>query len=91
MGCYGGKKKKKAIGRVANYYQKNKVAAIQIFSGKVKKGDTLLIIGDTTGVKEIKIDHMEIDHKSVDEIKHKEMFAIKIKDVRKGDQVYKYE
>ena len=87
----GGKKRKKSIGRIANYYKKNKVAAIQIFSGKVKKGDVLLIIGDTTGVKEVKVDHMEIDHKEVKEIKHKELFAIKIKDVRKGDQVYKYE
>lgn len=43
-------KRKEYIGKVINYYKKNKIAYFSIESGIVQVGDELLIIGKTTGV-----------------------------------------
>lgn len=53
---YGSKAttRKEYIGRVINYYKKNKVAYISVESGEIKTNDDLLIIGPTTGVVELK-------------------------------------
>ncbi|MBT8386494.1 MAG: U32 family peptidase [Ignavibacteria bacterium] len=48
-------KKKEYIGKVLNYFQKAKVAHILIESGSLKQNDDLLILGETTGVVEIKL------------------------------------
>ena len=47
-------KRKEYLGKVLNYYQKAKVAHILIESGSLQINDDLLIIGETTGVVEIK-------------------------------------
>ena len=48
-------KKKEYLGKVLNYFQKAKVAHILIESGSLNQNDDLLIIGETTGVVEIKV------------------------------------
>ncbi len=48
-------KKKEYLGKVLNYFQKPKVAYILIESGSLNQNDDLLIIGETTGVVEIKV------------------------------------
>ena len=47
-------KRKEYLGKVLNYYQKAKVAHVLIESGSLQINDNLLIIGETTGVVEIK-------------------------------------
>ncbi len=44
------------IGRVINYYKKSRVVYVKLEAGELKKGDTLYIMGETTGVAEIKLD-----------------------------------
>ncbi len=48
-------KKKEYLGKVLNYFQKAKAAHILIESGSLNQNDDLLIIGETTGVVEIKV------------------------------------
>jgi putative protease len=48
-------KKKEYLGKILNYFQKAKVAHILIESGSLNQNDDLLIIGETTGVVEIKV------------------------------------
>jgi len=48
-------KRKEYLGKVINYFQKAKVAHVLIESGSVNENDDLLIIGETTGVVEIKV------------------------------------
>ena len=80
--------KKVNIGRVENYLSKKNVAVIKIFSGEIKKGDELIIIGNKTGVKEIKVNEMEINHHSVERA-GKGLVAVKIKGIRENDKVYR--
>lgn len=49
-------KRKEYLGKVLNYYQKVKVAHVLIESGSLQINDDLLIIGETTGVVEIKLE-----------------------------------
>ncbi len=44
------------LGKVLNYFQKAKVAHVLIESGSVKENNELLIIGETTGVVEVKLE-----------------------------------
>ena len=50
--------KKVYLGKVINYYKKPKVAHIRIESGNIKDNTDLLIMGDTTGIVEIKLKKM---------------------------------
>ena len=43
------------MGKVLNYFHKAKAAHILIESGSLNQNDDLLIIGETTGVVEIKV------------------------------------
>jgi len=77
------------IGFVSNYYSKISVAAVEITNGTVSLGDTLRFLGHTTNF-EIKVDSMQIEHKSVTEAKKGDSFGVKIPErARRGDRVYK--
>ena len=80
---------KKDIGQVVNYYNKVKAAEIRIWDD-LKIGDKLLIQGQTTGSINHTIDSMQIDGKSVTEVKKGSNVAIAIPTkVRQNDFVYK--
>lgn len=88
---YGSKSKKvkQFIGTVVNYFKKPQVAEIKLNTGKLSIGDTILIIGPTTGCIEHKCKSMQINDKNVESIKKGESVGIKIDTiVRKNDQVY---
>ncbi|EKD43301.1 MAG: hypothetical protein ACD_72C00357G0004 [uncultured bacterium] len=51
------------IGRVTNYFKKNKVAEFSIESGDLSIGDDLLIIGDNTGVLKFKLENFYLNDK----------------------------
>ncbi|NNG26568.1 MAG: U32 family peptidase, partial [Ignavibacteriaceae bacterium] len=51
-------RRKEYLGKVINYFQKAKVAHVLIESGSINENDDLLIIGETTGVVEIKVSNL---------------------------------
>jgi len=88
---YGSKAstRKKYIGFVKNYYKKVGVAEIKLEAGSMKKGDSLLIIGNKTGVAEEKADSMQIKKKGVEKAEKGLSVGIKTKNIlRKNDRVY---
>lgn len=80
--------KKEFIGKIGHYFDKIQVAAVKINSGKIKIGDDLIVLGNTSGVINIKIERMEINNKPVKEAQKGQEIGIKIPRARKGDKVY---
>ena len=88
---YGSKSKmtKKSLGIVKNYYPKAKAAEIKLEGNKLNTGDTILIIGSTTGCVEMKVDSMEINGRKVENVKKGLSVGIKVAEkVRKNDMAY---
>jgi len=81
-------RKKVYIGKVVNYYRKNKVAAVKIENNELNVGDEIIIIGNKTGVYQTKIKSMEIENKKVEKVKKNLVGILLNKRVRKGDKVY---
>ena len=80
--------KKHFIGKVTHYFDKVKVAAIKLNS-ELKLGDEIVIIGKTTGIVNLKVSSMEINHKSVIKAGRGKEIGIKVPSlVRKNDEVY---
>lgn len=46
------------LGRVLNYYKKSKIAHVLIEAGSVHQNDDLVVMGETTGVAELKLTNM---------------------------------
>ena len=79
----------KEIGVVSNYFSNISVAAVEITGGTVSVGDTLHFLGHTTDF-ESRISSMQIEHKSVTEVKKGDSVGIKVAEkVREKDKVYK--
>jgi len=77
------------VGKVASYFKKIDVAAIDITHGTLKAGDTIHVQGHTTDFTQ-KVDSMQIEHQSVQEAKAGDSVGIKVNDaVRHGDAIYK--
>jgi len=81
------KEKKHYVGKVIHYFTKIKVASIKLVS-ELKIGDNIIIIGEKTGLKKSKIEHMEINKKLVQIGKKSEEIALKLSKVKKNDKVY---
>jgi len=81
--------RKEYLGKVINYFQKAKVAHILIESGSLKHDDDLLIIGETTGVVEIKVSSfLRNDEAATSAEKGDEVTFTIDKLVRPRDKVY---
>ena len=77
------------IGFVSHYFSKISVAAIEITDGTVSVGDMLHFLGHTTDF-ESTAHSMQIEHKSVTEVKKGDSVGVKVPEkVREGDKVYK--
>lgn len=86
------KKEKTFVGKVIHYYPKAKVAHIRIKAREVSADDTLLFIGDRTGVVEQSIDSFWVDDKPASKAVQGEECTIKMNEpVRDGDNVYLWE
>ena len=81
-------KRKIYVGKIINYYSNKKVMVVKVENDGLKIGEDILIIGNTTGVVEMKINSMEIDKKPINEIKRGLVGILADKNVRKGDKVY---
>jgi putative protease len=77
------------IGVVNHYYSHLGVAVIQLNDDRVQVGETILIKGHTTDLRQ-QIESIEIDHQSVQEASAGQVFGVKVRDhVREHDQIYK--
>ena len=78
----------KEVGMVSDFFAHPVVAGID-FTGTIKTGDTIHIVGHTTDM-ELAVDSMEIDRVHVNEAKKGQSIGIKVPDrVRRGDKVFK--
>ena len=77
------------VGVVVKFFAKPSVAAIQVTSGSIKKGDVLKFKGHTTDFTDTEAS-VQIDNKAVDEAPSGSMIGIKVKErVRESDKVYR--
>ncbi len=84
-------KRKLYIGKITNYFTKLNVAEIKLENGDLKKGDTILITGPTTGVVEYIADEIRVDLKVTEIALKGELCSIKTEDyLRRSDKVYKW-
>lgn len=90
-GVYGSKatKDKILVGKVNNYYQKPKVALIEIESGEITVGDEIMFTGPTTGVLKSKLIQINLDDKIVKRAVKGNLITIPFETVlRKNDKFY---
>jgi len=82
------KEKKVYAGKVIHFWPKISVAAVHLFGNSLKIGDEIYIIGNKTGVKRVKINTMEIEHKKVKIAEKGSLVGVKLPYCRKGDEIY---
>ncbi len=84
-------KRKIYLGKITNYFTKLNVAEIKLENGDLVKGDTILIMGPTTGVVEYVIDEIRVDLDPTEKAMKGELCSIKTPDfLRRSDKVYKW-
>jgi putative protease len=84
-------KRKLYIGKITNYFTRLNVAEIKLENGDLKKGDTILVSGPTTGVVEYVIDEIRVDLKTTETALKGELCSIRTPDyLRRSDKVYKW-
>jgi len=82
-------KRKEYLGKVLNYFQKVKIAHVLIESGSVKENNELLIIGETTGVVQVKLKGIMRNDLLSDEAGRGDEITFVVNDlVRPRDKVY---
>lgn len=54
------------VGKVVNYFKKTKIAQVKIESQNLELGNSGYVIGDTTGVVDVKFDTMQVDGNEVE-------------------------
>jgi putative protease len=84
-------KRKIYLGKITNYFTKLNVAEIRLENGDLKRGETILITGPTTGIIEYEVNEIRVDLKETDKALKGEFCSIKITDfLRRSDKVYKW-
>ena len=79
---------KELLGEISNYFKNISVAAFVITNGKLKVGDNIQIKGSTTDFT-IKVESIQLEHKSIEVAKSGDDIGIKVNQkARKGDKVY---
>ncbi len=80
---------KEFVGTVDHYYPKTKIAQIKMQSGKVSKGDQLIITGKSTGAIHSTISVIQRDHQEISTAEKSDLITIPFFErVRKNDKVY---
>ena len=60
-------KKKIYLGKVTNWFDRIGVAEITVETNPLHKGDSIMVIGQTTGVAELSVDDMRVNFETVEE------------------------
>ncbi len=77
------------VGKVLNYFKKPKAAHILLESGRLKLNDRILIIGETTGLVDLKLGKIIVDEKTKYTAKKgDEVTFVTPELVRRNDKVY---
>ena len=91
-------RKKVYCGKVSNWFDRLGVAEIAVESAPIKKGDSLMAIGETTGVVEFKADDIRVNFESTDLAPKGVRCSVAVDasdspdgKLRRGDKVYIWE
>lgn len=80
------------VGKCTNFFKNIMVAEFQAEAAEVKKGELLLITGETTGAVETLPDELRVGHpvaQPVEVVRQGELFSVKMSEVcRRGDKLY---
>lgn len=91
---YGNKatKKKTYVGKVTNYFSNIGVAEILVETGEISVGNTLLMVGPSTGVVELKAEEIRVELQPVQKAVKGEFCSIAVPErLRRSDKVYLFE
>ncbi len=78
------------VGKVTNYFSRLQVAEIKMETHDLKTGDSILILGPTTGVYEDVVNEIRVDLQTVQQTIKGETCSISTREViRRNDKVYK--
>ena len=82
--------KKVYTGKVTNYFSRIGVAEVLIETGELQLGDTLVIIGPTTGAIETEIKELRVNEINCETAKKGERCSLPLEQaIRRSDKVYK--
>jgi len=82
--------KKVYTGKVTNYYSRIGVAEVLVETGELQVGDTLVIIGPTTGAIEMEVKELRVDEINCETANKGERCSLPVEEpLRRSDKVYK--
>ena len=78
------------VGKITNFFKKISVAEILVESASLNEGDSLLFMGETTGVKEMTAENIVLKEEVVKQVTKGTYCSMKVDEVlRRGDKLYK--
>ena len=79
------------LGLVKNYFNRISVAEAQIQTAEVlRPGDTIMVIGETTGVYRAVVEELRLERDPVDEVRQGDRFSFATSEpLRRGDKLYR--
>ncbi|MDR1863997.1 MAG: U32 family peptidase [Bacteroidales bacterium] len=81
--------KKEYVALCSNYFAKIGVGEFLMQAGTLSAGDTVLIIGNTTGVVEMKVAEIRVDMQAAKQAAKGEIFSMPVtQPIRRGDKLY---
>jgi putative protease len=81
--------RKEYVGVVTNYYDRARVAALDVRSNTFRVGDELMIQGRTTGLVRLRPEAILVEGTSVEEAQRGTVVTVRVDQlVREGDKVY---
>ena len=83
-------RRKEYVAKCTNYFSNLGVAEFLVESGELRVGDSILVLGPTTGVVEQIIAEIRVDLKATDVAKKGERCSIPIEKIRRSDRLYKW-
>lgn len=82
--------KKVYVGKVTNYYSRIGVIEVLLEAGSIQVDDELIIIGSTTGVRELRANELRVDEQNVETADKGVRVSLPVEEaVRRSDKVYK--
>ena len=83
------KEERTFVGLINHYFDKVKIAEINLQAHPLKLGDNIVIMGDTTGISYNQISSMVRDQQPLESATHPDLVTIPVSEkVRKNDKVY---
>lgn len=79
------------LGLIKNYFNRIAVAEAQIQTAEVlRPGDTIMVIGETTGVYRAVVEELRLERDPVDEVRQGDRFSFATSEpLRRGDKLYR--